>query len=516
MSPRVNVLLAVFFLLVLAMASHRLAVMQGTHYREEVRIGAMPAALFLPVPPPVDHFGPPEAPSPPPPLVIVQHGFSANRQAMSAIARGLARNGFAVLAADFRGHGQNPTPFNRGELATDIDQLITYAKTRPEVDAGRIALVGHSMGAAAVYDYALRHDDIAAVIPISGSSGGGDLVQPRNALLMFASGDPERIRSLERAAMSRLTRSAAGSTPNAYGDVASGTGRRLIEVPGHDHVTILVSDDVVRHVVQWLRGTWPLPEAPFVPPPAGELREGLIAVISGLLLFFPLAGFLAAGILRARMPPGTPHRGGAWVAAVAPLAGGVALFAGTPLSFLPYAAGNQLLSLLLVTGVVYAVWVGRSHVAAVENRSGHVREALLGIAAFALVYAGMGMAASRVFFDLTLSGQRCAWFLVATLLLLPLAIGLETALRPPGGGRGVLRSLAAKAFIIVGLAVAINVFGTLPPVIGLMIPSFMIFLPIVEALADRLYTVSGSVVASGVLTALMLAWLPAAIFPIGY
>jgi hypothetical protein len=205
-----------------------------------------------------------------------------------------------------------------------------------------------------------------------------------------------------------------------------------------------------------------------------------------------------------------------WVAAVAPLTGGVALFAGVPLSFLPYAAGNQLLSLLLVSGGVYAIWVGRGRALPVERRSGYIREALLGITAFALVYAGMGMAASRVFFDLALSSQRFGWFLVAAVTLLPLAIGLETALRPPGGGRGVLRSLTAKAFIIVGLAIAIDVFGTLPPVIGLMIPSLMIFLPIIEALADRLYTVSGSAIASGVLTALMLAWLPAAIFPIGY
>ena len=48
-----------------------------------------------------------------------------------------------------------------------------------------------------------------------------------------------------------------------------------------------------------------------------------------------------------------------------------------------------------------------------------------------------------------------------------------------------------------------------------MIPSSLIILPIIEVLAARLYTVSGSVVASGVLTALMLAWFPAVIFPIG-
>lgn len=515
MSPRVNVLLAVFFLLVMAESSHRLTQMQATDYGEEVRIGAVPAWLILPVAPPVDRIGPPEPRSPRPPLVIVQHDFSANRQAMSWIARGLARNGFAVLAADFRGHGQNPTPFNSGDLDDDIAQLIAYGRTRPEVDAGRIALVGHSMGAAAVHHYALEDENVAAVIPISGSVLAGDSKWPRNVLLLYADGDPERIKQQDRAAIARLTGLPADLARSAPGDMAAGTARRLTEVPGYDHVTILLADEVVRDSVSWLRGTWGLPDAPFVPPPPGELREGLIAVVAGLLLFFPLAGFLAAGILQVRTPPAAPARGAVWVAAVAPLIGGIALFAGVPLSFLPYIAGNQLLSLLLVSGAVFAVWVGCTRSSSVRW-SERSREALLGITAFGLVYATAGLTLSRLFFDLTLSSQRCGWFVVAALALLPLGIGLEAALRPPGGGANVLRSLAAKAFIILGLIVSINVFGTLPPVIGLMIPSFVLFLPIVEALAARLYTVSGSVVASGVLTALLLAWIPAAIFPIGY
>jgi len=515
MSRRVNVLLAVFFLLVLAQASHRLAQMQSTHYREEVRIGAMPATLILPIAPPADRFGPPEPPSPHPPVVIVQHGFSENRQSMNWITRALARNGFAVLAADFRGHGQNPTPFNRGDLGDDIAQLIAYARARPEVDASRIALVGHSMGAAAVYQYSLEDENIAAVIPISGSVLVGDPQWPRNVLLLYASGDPERIQKQDRALMARLTGLSPDLARSGPSDLAAGTARRLVEIHGYDHVTILFAEEAVRSIVSWLRGTWGLADAAFVPPPAGELREGVIATLAGLFLFFPLAGLLAAGILHVRMPPASAARGAVWVAAVAPLIGGSALFAGVPLSFLPYTGGNSVLSFLLVSGAVMAVWLGRNRSSSPADWPHRSREVLLGIAAFGLVYATAGLALSRLFFDLTLSSQRFAWFVVAALLLLPLGISLEAALRPPGGGGNVLRSLAAKAFIVVGLIVGVYLFGTLPPVVGLMIPAFAIFLPIVEALAARLYAVSGSVVASGVLTTLLLAWIPAAIFPIG-
>jgi pimeloyl-ACP methyl ester carboxylesterase len=514
MNPRVNVLLAVFFLLVLVNASHRLATMHGTHYREEVRIGAMPASLTLPVAPPSDGLGGPVTLSPPAPLVIVQHGFSASRQAMGWITRGLARNGFAVLAADFRGHGQNPTPFNRGALGGDIAALIAYARTRAEIDTSRIALVGHSMGAGAVFDYALNHDDIDAVVPISGSGSRGDTERPRNVLLLFADGDPERIRRLDYATMARLTGFLPGLSPASFGDLATGTARRLIEVPGNDHVTILYSEATVANIVEWLRGTWSLPDTSFALSPQGELREGIIAILCGLFLVFPVAGFIAAAVLRVRVPPATARRGGVWMVALAAVIGGLALFAGVPLSFFPLAAGNQLLSFLLITGAVYAVWVGRGATEPPRAGAEHLRAAVLGVTIFGLVYAAMGMAVSRLLFDLTLSPQRLPWFVLAALALLPLGIGMEAALRPPGGMRSVYRSLAAKALLIAGIALAIHVFGTLPPVLGLMIPSLLIALPIVEAVAARLYMVSGSVVASGTFTALFLAWMPTAIFPI--
>ncbi len=559
---RAQVCLALLCLIVFAGASYRFTSLDRAYYREEVRIGAMPAWLALPVPPPVGRFGPPDPPSPLPPVVIVQHGFSASRQAMGWIVRGLVRNGFAVLAADFRGHGQNPTSFNYAELSDDIANLIAYAQRRPEVDGQHIALVGHSMGAHAVYDYALRHADIDAVVPISGSAPEGSTQRPHNVLLIDAGGDPERIRLMSRAAMIRLTGRAGVALDVTDGDLRAGTGRRFVEVPRNDHVTILFSETPVREIVDWLRGTWNLPPALFQPAPPGLVAAGLIAVIAGLLVFFPVAGFLAAALLRARPLPGAPEiaskltdnrlgddrqqthviahagvgsvvcpsavccptgletassaPGGVWMVAVAVVVAGIALLGGTPLSFMPFVAGNELASFFLLAGALYAVWLRWRRPPAAGAASERFRAVLLGIVAFAVVYATFGVAVTRLFFNLLLDGQRCLWFVCVSILFLPLGIGLESALRPAGGGRAVARSLAAKGLLLAGLALAIFVFGTLPPVIGLMIPSLAIILPIIEAVAARLYAVSGSPIASGVLTALFLAWIPAAIFPIGY
>ena len=507
-------MIACVFLLALAHSTSQLTATERAQYLEEVQIGSMPAWLVLPQPAPTDRFGPPDPLTPKPPVVIVAHGFSASRQAMSRLVRTLARNGFAVLAGDFRGHGQNSAPFNRFELSADLDRLIAYAKSRPEVDGTHIALAGHSMGAFAVYSYALEHRNIDAVIPISGSAAGGDRTRPRNALLIVASGDPERIRTGSRDAMTRLTGGqwVAGGPP--MGDRAAGTARDLVEIPGHDHVSILFSDDAARHIVEWLRGTWDLEAKTFVPTPGSVTRDGLVAIASGLFLFFPLVGFLGAGLLRLRPPPGAPRPGAIVMTAIATIVAGVVLFAGVPLSFLPFAAGNQLQSFYLIAGAIYWLWVRRQPRDSHGDWSDRLRAVALGIAAFALVYSTFGAATSRVFFNVMMSEQRMIWFVVTAPLFMPLGLGLEAALRPPGGMRATARSLAAKALLVVGMVIAINVFGTLPPVIGLMVPSFIIVLPIVEALAAALYTVSGNTTASGVLTALMLAWLPAAIFPI--
>jgi len=59
MSRRINVLLAVGLLIIFAGASYRLTAIDRAYYREEVRIGAMPAWLALPVPPPAAAEGRP-------------------------------------------------------------------------------------------------------------------------------------------------------------------------------------------------------------------------------------------------------------------------------------------------------------------------------------------------------------------------------------------------------------------------------------------------------------------------
>jgi pimeloyl-ACP methyl ester carboxylesterase len=101
--------------------------------------GQEPATMYMPGPgnPFYTQFPKPVAERPP--AVVLTHGFSGDRKIMSTLARRLAQNGYAVLAIDVNGHGENRNPFNGGEaesssLRADVKQAVDFATVRWSTD----------------------------------------------------------------------------------------------------------------------------------------------------------------------------------------------------------------------------------------------------------------------------------------------------------------------------------------------------------------------------------------------
>src|SRR5438874_326881 len=128
---------AVLFLLVIA----RLARLDNggpAHSFVELP-GKEPATLYLPgAGNPLFQVLPPALAERPPAIVLI-HGFMADRQMMSVLARRVALNGYAVLAIDVQGHGENRNPFGggpavSGTLNQDVKRAVDFLRSYPFVD----------------------------------------------------------------------------------------------------------------------------------------------------------------------------------------------------------------------------------------------------------------------------------------------------------------------------------------------------------------------------------------------
>jgi len=237
-------------------------------------------------------------------VVVVVHGFSGNKEQMRQWGYALARQGFAAYLIDEPGHGAStvPLPPWRGtdntalsdNLRAVIDALIKAGRAQP----GRIALVGHSMGASAVLGEAAADDRVRATVAISGGiSGTLPPDRPQNLLAMSAARDPASIRRAVEA-----------------------LGREVTVVPGRNHITVVYDRGVMDRAGAWIHKSFGT-QAP-APAGPGEPWAWIWTALLGALGVMLAAGALVAPRLDSRPGP-WPVRvgllGGLATAAIAPL-----------------------------------------------------------------------------------------------------------------------------------------------------------------------------------------------------
>jgi dienelactone hydrolase len=97
------------------------------------------------------------------------------------IAEALASRGVAVLRADDRGVGksaglQTLSNATMTDFADDVRAQVEYLRSRPEIDAKRIALAGHSEGGVIAPMVAGTDPRIAAIVLMAGTAKRGDIV----------------------------------------------------------------------------------------------------------------------------------------------------------------------------------------------------------------------------------------------------------------------------------------------------------------------------------------------------
>ena len=112
------------------------------------------------------------------PAFLVLHGFGSNKDSatMKTSAELFRSLGYVVLRFDMRGCGDSEGQRGRvicREQVEDTKCAVTFLGNRPQVDAKRIAVFGHSFGAA-VAIYAAGVDSRIAACISSGGWGNGE------------------------------------------------------------------------------------------------------------------------------------------------------------------------------------------------------------------------------------------------------------------------------------------------------------------------------------------------------
>jgi dienelactone hydrolase len=513
---------AIYLAALLAFARQERA---GTAHADLSLPNGMPATLYLPEPPSPTGFLPePRGPEGAAPVVLLVHGYTADRASVSVLARRLASNGYAVLAPDVRGHGANRNPFTRDPEASglfdDLAAAADWLRSSSFVDGSRLAVAGHSMGAGAALRFAERDAAVDAAVMISGGWALLGPHRPPNALFVYASGDPERIRTGSTALVAKLAGAETAEPGRRYGDLAARDAARALEIPGTDHTTILWSKVAAREILGWLDESFEVHRTS--EPELAEPRAAP-ALLAGAALPLVLIGVgLVAGALAPRWP-----RREAGAAGLAGLAGGLALalplVAVEPLaSFLAMDVADVLAALLFYAGLALCAGLalrgtplvapaGAPLLAPAGAATGAVRSLAAGGAAFAAVYALIAPLGA-LGHHLVLTPERAVAAAALAGLLLPFFLAFEALVRRGGTLAALGLGLAGKAIVLAMLVVGALV-GIVPFVVMLLLAPLFLAFVMQEIAAAALYSASGNRLASAFLQATWLAWQIAALMP---
>lgn len=109
-------------------------------------------------------------------LVLLLPGFGASYQLYADYAQHLASHGYWVLGMDF---AKQTDPFDAEhdyrarQVSMAIDYMAAQAQYGAELDTGRAAILGHSMGGKIAFYTASQDTRIAAIIAMDPVNGGG-------------------------------------------------------------------------------------------------------------------------------------------------------------------------------------------------------------------------------------------------------------------------------------------------------------------------------------------------------
>jgi dienelactone hydrolase len=177
----------------------------------------------------------------PSPCVVMGSGLSCVRdQGLEAFGERLAAAGFAALAIDYRYFGDSggePRGLVSGTAQRDdLRAALEFARARPEIDDGRLALWGYSLGGGNVQALAIEEPGLAAAVcvapVVSGLSSLLRVGGARHVARLAAAGARDASRMVRGARPYRVPAAGPPGTLAALNSPDSLPGFEAITPPG--------------------------------------------------------------------------------------------------------------------------------------------------------------------------------------------------------------------------------------------------------------------------------------------
>lgn len=189
------------------------------------------------------------------PLVLLAHGLAGSGTIMEGLALTFAHAGYVVATWDFDGHAGNSRPMQEDIyspwLLDNVETVFKAVSEYEQIDTGRVAIVGHSMGTAAALRFGQTHSTTMATIAISPVGTKVTRELPKNLLLLAGQLEPDFVDNARK----RLDE--AGGVG---GDPVLGTARDFQIIPGVEHISIIFSPATHAIALHWLDSTFGVQE----------------------------------------------------------------------------------------------------------------------------------------------------------------------------------------------------------------------------------------------------------------
>lgn len=103
------------------------------------------------------------------PALAIVHGWGGNAEMMLPLAKPLHAAGYALLFFDARSHGRSDGDSfaSLPRFAEDLERAVDWLQAQAGLDAQRVGVIGHSVGAGAALLLASRRKDLAAVVSLA-------------------------------------------------------------------------------------------------------------------------------------------------------------------------------------------------------------------------------------------------------------------------------------------------------------------------------------------------------------